>query len=162
MTDSSYLDPAAWYAQLPTVYLAAAALITNPDGQVLLVKPNYRDYWNMPGGICEDGEDPHAGCAREVREEIGLALPIGGLLVAAWVSPEGERPRPIMAMIFDGGTLDSADGIRLQYEELDDYLFTDPAAVGSYLPPHVAPRVPAALAAREQGGASYLPSAARY
>lgn len=156
MTDNSYLDAAEWYAQLPTVYLAAAALITNPRGQVLLVKPNYRDYWNLPGGIVEDGEDPHAGCAREVREEIGLTLEIGPLLVAGWVPPAGERPRPIVSLVFDGGTLASGDGIVLQYSELDDYLFTDPAEAGSYLPPSVAPRVPAALSARESGGASYL------
>lgn len=157
VTGNSYLDAAAWYDQLPTCYLAAAAVITDPGGQVLLVKPNYRDYWNLPGGICEDGEDPYAGCVREVREEIGLDLPIGPLLVADWVAPAGERPRPIICFVFDGGTLASGDGISLQYEELDDYLFTDPANVGSYLPPNVAPRVPAALAARESGGASYLP-----
>jgi ADP-ribose pyrophosphatase YjhB (NUDIX family) len=158
VTENSYLDPAEWYAQLPTVYLAAAALITDPDGQVLLVKPNYRDYWNLPGGICEHGEAPHAGCAREVHEEIGLPLPIGRLLVTDWVPPSGERPRPIVCHVFDGGTLASADGIRIQREELDDYLFTDPATVGAYLPPNVAPRVPAALSARESGGASYLAS----
>ena len=159
MTDNSYLDPASWYAQLPTVYLAAAALITNPRGQVLLVKPNYRDYWNLPGGIVEHAEDPYAGCAREVREEIGLALPIGTLLVADWVPPYGERPRPILCMVFDGGILASGDGIVLQREELDGYMFTDAADVGSYLPPNIAARVRAALAARKAGGASYLPIA---
>jgi 8-oxo-dGTP pyrophosphatase MutT (NUDIX family) len=157
VTQNRYLDAAEWYDQLPTVYLAAAAIITDPDGQVLLVKPNYRDYWNLPGGICEAAEDPYAGCVREVREEIGLDLPIGPLLVTDWVPPDGERPRPIVCMVFDGGTLASADGIRLQHEELDDYLFTDPGTVGSYLPPTVAPRVPAALAARRSGGATYLP-----
>lgn len=161
MTEYRFLNAAEWYDQLPTVYLAAAAVITNPSGQVLLVKPNYRDYWNLPGGICEDGEDPYSGCVREVREEIGLDLPIGPLLVTDWVQPEGERPRPIVCMIFDGGTLASGDGIRLQYEELDDYLFTDPSTVGSYLPPNVAARVPAALSAREFGGATYLPPRVR-
>jgi ADP-ribose pyrophosphatase YjhB (NUDIX family) len=157
VTENRYLDAAEWYDQLPTVYLAAAAVITNPGGRILLVKPNYRNHWNLPGGICEHGEDPYAGCVREVREEIGLDLPIGPLLVADWVAPAGPRPRPIISMIFDGGTLASADGITLQYEELDDYLFTAPEDVGNYLPASVAPRVPAALAARGSGGASYLP-----
>jgi 8-oxo-dGTP diphosphatase len=157
VTDDNYLEPAAWFAQLPTVYLAAAALITNPQGQVLLVKPNYRDYWNLPGGIVEDAEDPYDGCAREVREEIGLAVAIGALLVADWVPPRGERPRPILCMVFDGGILASDEGIVIQREELDGYMFTDAADVGSYLPPHIAARVPAAMSARRTGGASYLP-----
>lgn len=156
MTEHRYLEADEYYEQLPTVYLAAGAIITNPGGEVLLVKPNYRPYWNLPGGICEANEDPYAGCVREVREEIGLDLPIGPLLVADWVAPDGERPRPIVCMIFDGGTLESADEITLQYEELDDYLFTDPGTVDRYLPPNVAPRVPAALAARKSGRASYL------
>lgn len=157
MTQHGYLEPAEWYEQIPTVYLAAAAVITSPGGQVLLVKPNYRDYWNLPGGICEAGEDPYAGCVREVREEIGLDLPIGPLLVTDWLPPEGERPRPIVSMVFDGGTLASPDGIVLQREELDDFLFTDPGNVGSYLSRSVAPRVSAALAARGSGRATYLP-----
>ena len=33
---------AEWYAQLPTMFGAAAAIFTNRAGQVLLVKPNYR------------------------------------------------------------------------------------------------------------------------
>jgi len=50
-------------------------------------------------------------------------------------------------------------GIVLQQEELDDYQFTDPAAVAGYLPPFIVPRIPAALAARASGAAAYLPAA---
>jgi 8-oxo-dGTP diphosphatase len=52
----------------------------------------------------------------------------------------------------------SPAGMLLQHEELDDYQFTDPAAVGDYLPPFIAPRIPAALTARASGAATYLPS----
>ena len=44
-------EEAAWYARLPTMFAAAAALFTSADGRVLLVKPNYRDHWSRPGGI---------------------------------------------------------------------------------------------------------------
>ena len=43
-------EQAAWFAQLPTMFAAAAALFTGSDGRVLLVKPNYRDHWSLPGG----------------------------------------------------------------------------------------------------------------
>ena len=90
----TFLDAAEWYATLATLYGTAAALITSPPGDVLLVKPNYRDHWSLPGGILEDGEPPHVGCAREVREELGLSVPMGPLLAVAWIASGIARVRP--------------------------------------------------------------------
>lgn len=162
MTKLNQLEPKDWYATLPTVYVAAGALITDPAGRVLLVKPNYRAGWALPGGICEHGEPPHEGCAREVHEEIGLAIRADRLLVVAWTPPSGERPKPIMHMVFDGGTLPDGSEIRLQYEELDDYRFVDPGTVASYLPTFAIPRVRSALRARTRGTPIYLPSGEPY
>ena len=158
MTTSDYLEPDIWFAQLPGVVLAAGALITDPAGRALLVKPNYRDHWAVPGGICEHGEPPHEGCAREVAEEIGLALVPGPLVAIDWAQPFGRDQRPIMHFLFDGGTLDGGSGIVLQREELDDFRFTDPAELASYLPPHFEARVRAALAGRAAGAAVYQPA----
>jgi 8-oxo-dGTP diphosphatase len=65
------VDADAWFASLPGVVVAAGALIADPQERVLLVKPNYRELWSIPGGICEFGEAPQLGCYREVAEEIG-------------------------------------------------------------------------------------------
>src|SRR5258708_11227450 len=102
MTTGDFLDHNEWFAREPGVVLAAGALITDPVGRILLVKPNYRDYWTLPGGICGHGEPPHAGCAREIAEEIGLELPVGGLLAIDWSQPYGPETRPIMHFLFDG------------------------------------------------------------
>ena len=51
----TFVDADAWYATLATLYGSAAALITSPAGEVLLVKPNYRELWSLPGGILEEG-----------------------------------------------------------------------------------------------------------
>ena len=54
-----------------------------------------------------------------------------------------------MFFVFDGGEVSPDVGIRLQEEELDDYRFTSPVEFGAYVPPFLAVRYMAALAARE-------------
>lgn len=160
----TFTDAATWYASLPTLYATAAALITSRTGEILLVKPNYRDHWSLPGGIVEDAEPPHAGCAREVLEEIGLAVDVGPLLAVGWMPPEGDRPRPIVAFLFDGGELADPSAIVLQESELDDFRFVPAGDLPRYLPEHMALRVAAGLRARGSGsgggygGAVYIPT----
>src|ERR1700691_5309351 len=151
MTTSNFIDHDTWFAQLPGVVVSAGGLITDPGGRVLLVKPNYRDHWSLPGGICEHGEPPHEGCAREVAEEIGLDRPFTTLLVVEWSQPYGEKARPIMNFVFDGGSLADGSEIVLQVEELDDFRFTAADEVAGYLAPVGVRRVKAALAARGSG-----------
>ncbi len=147
----------AWYAQLPTMFGAAGALFTDAAGRVLLVKPNYRAHWSLPGGILEHGEPPHDACRREVAEELGLDITPGPLLVVGWVGLEGRRPRPVMHFVFDGGTLADGTPIRLQAEELDDYRFVELGQLGEYLPELISARVVAAVRGRETGATAYLP-----
>ena len=150
-------DEAAWYARLPTMFGAAAALFTNPGGQVLLVKPNYRPHWSLPGGILEHGEPPHEGCRREVKEETGLDITPGRLLVVGWAGPDEVRPRPVVHFVFDGGVLADDVPIELQEDELDDYRFVAPADAPGYLPPIISARVAAAVRGRGTSTTAYLP-----
>jgi|SRR5580658_4021207 8-oxo-dGTP diphosphatase len=154
------MEPQAWHASLAGVIVAAGAVIRNTAGQVLCVKPNYRDHWTLPGGICEPGEAPHLGCAREVSEEVGLDLPIGRLLTVDWqqAPPEyGPQARPTMYFIFDGGVLGGDPVIALQQEELDAYKFAPAGDLAGLLAPPGLRRTLAALAGLDSSGASYLP-----
>lgn len=155
---TSLLPPEEWFAQLPTAYLAASALITDGGGNVLLVDPNYRDHWTLPGGVVEDGEPPHVGCEREVAEEVGLDLKAGPLLACQWNGPAGPRPRAFMSFVFDCGTVPAGATITLQVEELDDYAFVSPDRASSWLHPAIAPRLDAALNARTTGQVAYVVS----
>jgi 8-oxo-dGTP diphosphatase len=153
----SSLSQADWYASLPTVYVSAGMLITDAADRMLIVKPNYRPHWGIPGGIVEDGEAPHEAAAREVTEEVGLDLPAGDLLVVDWVAAEGTRPRAVISYLFDGGTVGSDVPIRLQEEELDDAQFVSWAEAEARMPAHTAARVPAARQARRDRRTVYLP-----
>ena len=156
------MEPAAWHASLPGVVAAAAGLIHDTAGNLLLVKPNYRDHWTLPGGICEFGEAPHEGCAREVAEEIGISMPVGPLLCVDWqlASPVyGPNARPGVYFIFDCGMLSSPSRINLQADELDDFTFATQDAMTDLLPSFALPRIRAAIAARASGCVQYVPLA---
>jgi 8-oxo-dGTP diphosphatase len=155
-TTYSAAEDVAWYATLPTMFAAAAAVFTNPAGRVLLVKPNYRDHWTLPGGMLDEGESPFDCCRREVEEETGLQIYTGSLLVVDWMPADGSRPRPILHFVFDGGQLDDGVPVRLQASELDEYRFVEPGDLAGYLSPTMTVRVAAALRNRGAAGSVYL------
>ncbi|WP_422733544.1 NUDIX domain-containing protein [Micromonospora sp. WMMD558] len=152
----TWTEPATWYANLPSFYAAAAAFITDPAGNVLLVKPTYRDHWAFPGGYVDEGEYPHESCAREIREELGVHVTAGELLVVDWAPPAGQRPRAIISFTFDCGSLIGPDGLDFSGQELEDIAFYSQEEAEERLPDNVAPRVRAALQARAQNAPIYL------
>lgn len=147
------MDYAAYIASLPKVLAGAALLIRDPASRCLLVEPNYRDGWTLPGGTVESDEDetPRDAARRETLEEIGLSVEPGGLLAVDWVRGPG-RP-PIAAYVYDGGTLpvERFDGIRLQEAELLSWRLVAPAELPVYLPDMLATRIAAALEALAAG-----------
>ncbi|KIZ15489.1 NUDIX domain-containing protein [Streptomyces natalensis] len=114
------MDYATYIAGLPRVLAGAGAIFRDAQGRILLVEPNYRDTWILPGGTVESdtGESPRQAARRETAEEIGLDVELGALLAVDWVRGEG-RP-PLVSYLFDGGVLDEEQltAIRVQEEEL--------------------------------------------
>ncbi|WP_089107695.1 NUDIX domain-containing protein [Streptomyces hyaluromycini] len=144
---------AEYIASLPRILAGAAALIRDAEGRVLLVEPNYREGWALPGGTVEsdDGETPRQGARRETLEEIGLDREIGRLLAVDWVHGTG-RP-PIVAYLYDGGVVSAADlkAIRLQEEELVSWRLVPRAELTAHLPGSLGRRVLAALDVLTEG-----------
>lgn len=104
--------------------MGAGCLIFDENGRVLLVKPNYKPGWEIPGGVVEENESPKQCCRREVQEELGLQLNIGSLLVVDYNEASETKTESLM-FIFDGGVLTQAkiERVQLQTEELEDYHF---------------------------------------
>ncbi len=147
-------DYAAYIAGLPRVLAGAATLFRDVEGRILLVEPNYREGWALPGGTVESetGEGPRQGARRETAEEIGLDVAPGRLLAVDWVRGVG-RP-PIVAYVYDGGVLTAARlaAIRLQEEELLSWKLVAPADLDGFLLGALRHRVRAALAVLASGG----------
>jgi 8-oxo-dGTP pyrophosphatase MutT (NUDIX family) len=74
----------------PSYTVGAIAIIERSDGSILLVRQAYRTRWGVPGGLLKRGEDPASGAAREVMEEVGLAVEFEGE-PAPVVDPDPQR-----------------------------------------------------------------------
>jgi 8-oxo-dGTP pyrophosphatase MutT (NUDIX family) len=140
----------AYYRDLPRSYLGASALVTDEAGNVLVVEPTYKPFWEVPGGMVEAGEDPRTACLREVREEIGLDIDLGPLLVMMHATLPPPRGDSIM-FVYDGGTLEQPRRITLDPTELASYRFVAPAELATVLSPRLAKRMEMALRARKSG-----------
>ena len=63
-----------------TYRLSSHAVITNDQGQVLLLKADYgQKSWGLPGGALDQGETIHQALVRECKEELNCDIQIGYL-----------------------------------------------------------------------------------
>jgi 8-oxo-dGTP diphosphatase len=109
----------------PRIPGSAGALIFDPDGRLLILKPTYKKGWTIPGGQIDAGESPWDACRRETFEECGLVLGRARLVCVDFLSPKPGRAGGVR-FLFDCGTFAPADlaGIRLQEEEIEDHRLT--------------------------------------
>jgi 8-oxo-dGTP pyrophosphatase MutT (NUDIX family) len=74
-------------AGLPTKRVIAQGLIRSGGGKVLLCHLTYKQEWDLPGGVVDRHEAPAEALRREIREELGVDLPNGGLRLVNWLPP---------------------------------------------------------------------------
>jgi 8-oxo-dGTP diphosphatase len=134
---------------LPTKVVAAGMLFRSRDGRVLLVQPTYKPTWEIPGGVVEENEPPAAAAAREVAEELGLAVRPGALLVVDHSPARPDRPVDLIAFVFDGGTLtqEQLAAVVLQESEIASFRFVTLPEAEALLSPILFRRVAACAGA---------------
>jgi len=107
---------------LPAIPVSAGALIFDPAGRLLILKPTYKSGWTIPGGVMEaDGESPWEACQREVREETGLEVSRGRLAAMDFRPAKPGRLAGIR-YLFDCGQVgdEALADVKLQPEEISD------------------------------------------
>ena len=112
----------SYYATLPKKRVAACCLIYNNAGEVLIVKPNYRDYWQMPGGNTDEFEAPRETAAREMQEEIGVSLPVKRLLCIDF-SKSVHKEETLESLQFVFHAVYAQEKIVIGEDEIEDWRF---------------------------------------
>ena len=130
-------------ARMPKKRVIAQGLLRSTEGQVLLCQLTYKRDWDLPGGIVDPGESPAHCVVREIEEELGLTIPVQGLLAVNWLPPYRGWDDALLCL-FDLGVVQAhvVHGITLMRREIRDVHWVKPAD----LPNHVAPYTGAMLA----------------
>lgn len=137
MNDDTTTPPMA------TPRVAAGALIRDAEGRILIVKPSYKDGWDIPGGYVEPGESPAAACRRELREELGIDRRLGRLLLVDWAPHPDEGDK--LLFIFDGGSLTDIHDVAPDGEEIAEARFVVSSDIVSLMPERLVRRIRTAV-----------------
>jgi 8-oxo-dGTP diphosphatase len=140
---------------MATPRIAAGIAIRDPDGRILLVRPTYKDGWDIPGGYVEPGESPAEACHRELKEEIGLDRELGTLLVVDWAPHPDEGDK--LLFVFDGGVMTQAETSSLipDGEEIAEVRFHEESELDRLMPSRLSRRLHLAMSAARTGQTMY-------
>lgn len=147
------IGSAAYTWTVPRKRMAASVVFTDGQGRVLLCEPTDKAVWGPPGGAVEADEPPHDAAEREVREELGLDIPVGRLLTVDWVPSVSGRSEGIV-FVYDGGRLsdEQTAAITLPPDELRSWAWCTVEQAHERLRPVVARHLTAALEVSATGG----------
>lgn len=142
---------------LPRKPVGAGVLLFNTKGELLIVKPDYKEGWLIPGGSVEADESPVQGAIRETKEEIGIDVLSPILVGVFYKSSRDARPESIMFM-FNGGVLSDTDieSIKLQEDEILAYKFSPPEEALTLVSKSLRASIPSSMEASAKGTVSYV------
>jgi 8-oxo-dGTP pyrophosphatase MutT (NUDIX family) len=104
-------DPQAPYVRLAVVGLICRTTEAGETHWLLLHRTRPLEAWDPPGGRMETGEDLIRAVRREVEEETGLAVEVGGPCYAFLTFYKGER---LLAVSMACRPVSDPDTIRLE------------------------------------------------
>jgi RimJ/RimL family protein N-acetyltransferase/8-oxo-dGTP pyrophosphatase MutT (NUDIX family) len=162
-TDEPVSDPRGFRSLLnsflPRKRAISQMLVRDPEDRVLLCRLTYKNDWDLPGGVVEVGESPQEAVSREVKEELGLDIGAGALLLTDWLPPWSGWD-DALCLVFDGGVRDASivrDAV-LQVREIRSAQFCTMEEVREHCADFTARRIAAALARVRGSGPAYTES----
>jgi ADP-ribose pyrophosphatase YjhB (NUDIX family) len=112
-----------------------------------MVRPTYKDYWDVPGGCVEPGESPQAACRRELKEELGVEAGTLTFVSVDWAPTETEGDK--LLFLFEAPELRDKDWTKAVFPdgELAEARYVDLSGVDQFTIPRLARRLTASAAA---------------
>lgn len=149
-----------YYQDLPKKRMGAGVLLFNENNELLVVRPCYKDYWSIPGGVVDENESPRNACIREAKEEIGLEISIPRFLCVDYTLHNDEKGESLQ-FIFYGGVLNSKQiaNIKIDPREIREYKFSKIEDTLPLLSEKLKRRIPKCLEALKNNTALYLEDA---
>ncbi len=115
--------------EFPRHIVAVAGLISNPEGEILLIRSPRRG-WEFPGGQVETGETLMQALEREVQEEAGITISVGELV---GIYSNVKQPTKVMLDFLGtwvaGDLTTSSESVQTEWVQRDEALqrITHPA-----------------------------------
>ncbi|HET8574680.1 MAG TPA: NUDIX hydrolase [Candidatus Paceibacterota bacterium] len=114
--------------------LIVHTVISNDRGEVLIIRRSKEndvlpEYWDIPGGTLEDGEDPSQGAIRETKEETGLDI-FDVKLFFQKSNVDTSKNKQFVTLVF---CADSSEiNVVVNPEEHDAYTWINPLSINTY------------------------------
>ena len=100
----------------------AGAIVRDGEGRLLLVRRGRAPAagrWSVPGGRIEPGESAAQAAAREVREETGLDVEVGAVLITAVIGDGRFRVQDFAARVVGGDLVAGDDAAEVRWVDVD-------------------------------------------
>lgn len=82
-------------------HVGVKALIRNKEGKFLITKERSYERWDLPGGRIGNGESIKETLARELKEELGIKVEMGGLRKACIARIKIKDQFGLLLLIYD-------------------------------------------------------------
>lgn len=124
-------------------HLGVKAIITNVNHEILLLKRRGFDYWDLPGGRVQKGEDPVSALKREVQEETGINMlididPQDIILTPFKISLDNDQTAQLLFWFYRCAVANKTS-VTLS-DEHSDFIWINTEEISEFLPklsPHI-------------------------
>jgi 8-oxo-dGTP pyrophosphatase MutT (NUDIX family) len=148
----------AFYNGRPGIRMGGGVLIFNKAGDVLLVKPTYRNTWAWPSGGWDEGESPLTVARRECEEEIGICPAHLRPAFVNYVPPRNDGSLDFVHFVFVADSVDDdfLASLKLPDDEIEAVKFVPIAEIAQYMKPYRVTALQTYLAHKIDGAMLYL------